>query len=191
MEDIAFLKNISIFSHLKHRDLKRITKQIKRLEVPAGEVIIEEGEKGSKLYIVVRGSVEVLINRANAPHHLQVLGPQSYFGEMALWDNFVRSASVVARQDTELMYLDKFDLRKAIEKYPGLAIELLQMMNRRMRAMEKILAESNAGLSSRCACCGDIRTRDGQWVPLEQYIAEHSVSDLSKKLCPRCSTEKR
>ena len=67
---------------------------------------------------------------------LGVVGKGGMFGEMALIDDYVRTASVVARVDTEVISLDQWNFRDEIKKYPPVAIELLQTLSRRIRAIE-------------------------------------------------------
>ena len=85
MNAVDFLESVSIFTHMKKRDLKRIAKQVQTLSFEKGEVIIREGEKGSKPFIIARGLVEVVKDlEADAPQRLHTYGPPSYFGEMAI-----------------------------------------------------------------------------------------------------------
>ena len=70
---------------------------------------------------------------------LRILRPNNYFGEMALLDDYVRTASVVAKKDTEVLALDKWNIREEFKKNPFVAIELLQMLSRRIRAAEENL----------------------------------------------------
>ena len=191
MDAVNFMKNVSIFSHLSSRDLKRLAKGVKSQSFSKGDVIIREGETGTTLFVIIRGEVEVVksLGSGNATR-LHVFGAGSYFGEMALWDNLIRSASVVALRDTDVIYLDKFDFRTAIERSPGLAIEMLQMLNRRVRALEKSLAESSGGGFPQCPGCGRIRVNEGEWVDLEAYISTHVDSDFSRVLCTACEEKK-
>ena len=187
MDPMDFLGSVSIFTHMKRRDLKRIAKQVRIVAFRKGEVIIREGGRGTKLYIIMKGEVEAVKDLESAnPQRLNAFGPQSYFGEMALWDDLVRTASVVATRDTQVLCLDRFDFRKAIEKYPGLAVELLQMLNRRILALEKKLSEQSGGALPRCSKCGNIRLEDGSWAPLESYITDHPQTDFSQLYCDRC-----
>jgi CRP-like cAMP-binding protein len=70
---------------------------------------------------------------------LRILRPNNYFGEMALLDDYVRMASVVAKKDTEVLALDQWNIREEFKKNPFVAIELLQMLSRRIRAAEENL----------------------------------------------------
>jgi hypothetical protein len=82
--------------------------------------------------------------------------------------------------------LESFDFRKAIEKYPALAIEMLQMQNRRIRALEKSITETGRSLFLRCAGCGKIRLENGQWVPLDTYISDQTESEAAQVFCTDC-----
>jgi CRP/FNR family cyclic AMP-dependent transcriptional regulator len=138
MNDVEFLSGVSIFSMMKKRDLSRIAKLTRHHFFRKGDMIIKEGERDGRLFIIVSGEVAVIKGLGSqSQRHLQTLGSHSYFGEMALIDNLVRSASVIAAKDTEVLSLDQWNLRQDIEKYPSVAVELLQMLSRRIRAIEE------------------------------------------------------
>ena len=130
MENHAdFLAKVSLFSLMKKGDLKRIAKLAQHHSFGEGDVIIREGDRDRRLFIIVSGEVEVTRNLdTKTEKSVRTLGPPSYFGEMALIDDLVRSASVVAREESRLLSLDHWNLREEIEKYPAMAMELLQML---------------------------------------------------------------
>jgi CRP-like cAMP-binding protein len=97
-----------------------------------------EGSRDGRLFIMVSGEVEVIKNLGlETEKPLRTLRPNSYFGEMALIDDYVRTASVVAREETEVLCLDQWNIREEIKKYPNIAIELMQSLGRRIREYEK------------------------------------------------------
>ncbi len=188
MNDVEFLSGVSIFSLMKKGDLSRIAGLTRRHFFRKGDVIIKEGERDGRLFIIVSGEVEVIKGLGSqSQRHLQTLGSQSYFGEMALIDNLVRSASVIAAKDTEILSLDRWNLRQDIEKYPSVAVELLQMLSRRIRAIEENLVKVLGGFLPICANCKKIRESDDKWVPIEEYITEHSEAEFSHGICPECA----
>ncbi len=138
MNDVDFLAEVSIFSHMKKRDLKRIAKLAKHEVFDEGDVIIKEGDRDGRLFVIIRGEAEVVKNlgRKNRLNQ-RTMDPKSYFGEMALIDDLVRTASVVAKKETEVLTLNQLNLRREMGKYPAIAVELLQMLSRRIRALEK------------------------------------------------------
>jgi CRP-like cAMP-binding protein len=188
MDEIDILSRVSIFSHLNSRDMRRIARQCRYVSFSAGDVIIREGDTDGTLFVIVKGSVDV-IKDYQTPHQRQLhtFGPYAYFGEMALIDDLTRSATVLARQDATVLRLEQWDLRQSIEKYPGVAMELLQMLNRRIRALEKNLAQSLGAFLPICSGCKSIRNDKQEWVPIETYIADHSETEFSHSICPDCS----
>ena len=73
---------------------------------------------------------------------MRVLGPHDYFGEIALIDDAARSASVIAKVETEVLTLDHQSLQQVIENNPTIAFELLQKLSRRIRELEEAIAKT-------------------------------------------------
>jgi len=187
MNETEILSRVSLFSHLKNRDLKRITKLSRHCTYPEGEKIISEGEQDGSLFVIISGEVEVVKNLGQKSEKcLRRLGPLCYFGEMALIDDLIRSASVVARKDTRALCIDQWDLRKEIVKHPVLAIELLQMLNRRLRALEKSFVNTVGTFLPLCANCKKIKDQNGSWLSIEEYMPDHTDTEFSHEVCPEC-----
>ena len=137
MDTAEILSRISLFSLMKKRDLKRLSKLTQRHRYEKADVIVREGARDGRLFVIVSGEVAVIKNLGGPSEvFLRELGSGTYFGEMALIDDYVRTASVVARVDTEVISLDQWNFRDEIKKYPSVAIELLQTLSRRIRAIE-------------------------------------------------------
>jgi CRP-like cAMP-binding protein len=188
MDAVDFLSRVSIFSQMKESDLLRIADRTRRRLYREGEVIIKEGDSDGRLFIIVTGRVEVIkgLGEKNE-RHLRSLGPQSYFGEMALIDDLVRSASVVAKEETHVLSLEQWNLRREIEKYPTISLELLQMLSRRIRAIEKSMVRMLGTFLPICSNCKKIRDEEDRWRPIEEYIADHSETEFSHSICPECA----
>ena len=188
MNKTDFLSRVSIFSHMKADGLKRIAEQARYQEFHEGEVIINEGEHDNNLFIVVSGQVEVIKRLGTKTEKLLgTFGPRSYFGEMALIDDLARSASVVAKEDTQVLCLEQWNLQKEIEKSPAMALELLQMLSQRLRATEKFIMNALGSFLPMCANCKKIREEDDSWTSLEEYIRDHSETEFSHGICPDCA----
>jgi CRP-like cAMP-binding protein len=172
---------------MKEKDLHRISQLARDDLFHKGEIIIKEGDHDRRLFIIISGEVDVIKDLGGKNEkNMGILGSYSYFGEMALIDDMVRSASVVAKRDTHLLSLDHLNLRQEIEKYPAMAIELLQMLSRRIRAIEKTLMNTLGTLLPLCSHCKKIREDNGSWTVLEEYIEDHSEAEFSHSICPEC-----
>jgi CRP-like cAMP-binding protein len=185
--DIDFLAQVPLFSRFEREALEALSKHLQHHTVEAGEEIIKEGDRDRRLFVIVHGRVEVIKGRGGGTkRRLATFGPLDYFGEMALIDDLFRSATVVARDKTELLSLDHWDLREEIGKHPSLAIELLKMLSQRVRALEKMVMTTLGGLVPICANCKNIREEGGTWVRIEEYIADRSDTDFTHGICPDC-----
>ena len=89
----------------------------------------------------------------------------------------------------QTLCLDKLDLDREIEKSPTIAKKLLQMLNRRLLALEKTLVNATGGVIPICATCKRIINDKGTWLTIEQYIMDYTELKLSHGICPDCLDE--
>ncbi len=186
-EKIDSLATVSLFSHLKEEELQRLAGQSRYCSFKFGDVIIQEGERDDRLYILISGKVNIFKSYGTKKEkRLRILEPPAYFGELALIDDLVRSATVVAMRDTKTLCLDKLNLDREIERSPLIAKKLLQMLNRRLLALEKTLVNATGGVIPICATCKKIINEKGAWMTIEQYIMDYTEFTFSHGICPEC-----
>lgn len=103
---VDFLAKVSIFPHVKKPDIHRIAELVQYHSFHDGDFIIREGDLDRRLFIIVNGKAEVMKNLGEKNEkHMRTLGRYSYFGEMTLIDDLVRSANVVAKEETHTLSL--------------------------------------------------------------------------------------
>lgn len=188
MKKEDYLAKVSIFSYFRKKDLQRLAKRSRYFSFEIGDVIINEEENDGRFFILINGKVDVIKSYGTRKQRLlRTLSPHSYFGEMALFDNLVRSATVVAKEEIKTLCLGKLNLYKEIEKYPQLAIDLLQMLNRRLVALEKAVIKTIGGFIPICSNCKKIRDENGRWSSIDHYIMDYTEHELSHGICPECS----
>jgi flavin-dependent dehydrogenase len=112
----------------------------------AGENIIRQGEVGECMYVIQAGKVEVIRESEGKETWLAELGEGDFFGEMALFEQDVRSATVRAVGEVRVLTVDKKVLLRKIHEDPSLAFRVIQKMSRRIRELNEELAK--AGLAS-------------------------------------------
>jgi CRP-like cAMP-binding protein len=187
MNRVRFLSRVPLFALLQREELERLAEQTEEHRVEAGTVIIREGDLDRRMFMIDSGRASVVIGLGSSKERTLVeLGPCSYFGEMALIDDMLRSASVLALEETRLLSLQADTLLDSIGSHPSLAMELLQTMSRRVRALEKSLMNNLGGLLPICANCKKIRDENGAWVPIETFIRDRSDAEFSHGICPKC-----
>jgi CRP-like cAMP-binding protein len=97
------------------------------------DIIFEEGDLGREMYIIARGNVEIRKKTDKAEKVLMTLKVGDIFGEMALIDNFPRSAAAVAIEDTALIVVDEKSFDGMVVQNPGFALKLIKILSKRLR----------------------------------------------------------
>ena len=104
--------------------------------VRADTTVIEEGTLGDKMYIVVRGQLEVrkaAADEAEKTQRVALLTERQVFGDMALLDDEPRSASVVTIEDVHLLSLERSSLERILRRYSSIAFNMMRILSQRLR----------------------------------------------------------
>jgi voltage-gated potassium channel len=109
------VSKVPFFSNLAHGAIVDVTNMLRRLELPPRAIVVKKGAPGDCMYFIASGEVEVEL-----PHGKVALPQGSFFGELALLSNSVRTATVVTRTDTALLVLDLLDFRTLTARHPEL-----------------------------------------------------------------------
>jgi CRP/FNR family cyclic AMP-dependent transcriptional regulator len=140
---IPILKNVTIFSGFTEADLSRIFKGSVLLRKKKGELIIQEGAPASEIFIILRGKVTIILDKDNDPIDLAEFGPGDCLGETSVIGIQNHSASVVAKEDTELsvltrtMLMDIYDRDK--NTFSMLILNIARELARRLHHTDQVL----------------------------------------------------
>jgi CRP-like cAMP-binding protein len=104
-----------------------------------GEVIVQQGEIGNCMFVIQEGQVEVFLEEEGQQTDMAVLSAGDFFGEMAIFDREVRSATVRAIGPARILTVDKKNFLRRISKDPSLAFRLVETMSRRIRSLQSQL----------------------------------------------------
>jgi CRP/FNR family transcriptional regulator len=97
------------------------------------EIIVKQGESGDCMFVIQDGLVEVVSETGQGDVRLALRGKGDFFGEMAVFEREVRSATVRALGDARVLTIDKKNFLSRIYEDPSLAFHLLQTMSSRIR----------------------------------------------------------
>jgi serine/threonine protein phosphatase PrpC/CRP-like cAMP-binding protein len=135
------LRRIPLFQHMTYKELLSILAIGRGRAFEKGQPIIREGEHGDELFVIFRGRVDV----SKDSLHIAQLKPGGHFGEMGLFDQAPRSATVVAAEDTSAISVDRDSLLKLMRRDSLLAVKLLwsfvQVLSERLRNTNEALAD--------------------------------------------------
>jgi len=109
-----------------------------------GEVIVQQGEADDCMYEILEGKVEVLQEREGKEVRLAVLEKGEFFGEMAIFEKEVRSATVRAMGEVRALTIDKKTLLRRISEDPTIAFRIVERMSHRIRELDNEIVRLKA-----------------------------------------------
>ena len=133
MERIDLLRRVGLLEDLSDEALERIAETVREETVPPEVNVVEIGDPGHSLFLILDGEVRVLYPARSADFELARLGPGECFGEMALLNRKARSATVQTVRETDLLILDQDQFLEILRESPGSAIQLLETLSLRIR----------------------------------------------------------
>ncbi len=131
------LARASFFRQIARSDIERIANACTERSYSAGDTIVTEGEPGVAMFIVTSGSAEV----TKGGKSVDTIGSGEFFGDMALFEGFPRSATVTAVSDLEALAITEWDFQAELRTTPGLQTQVLKVLVRRLRDTTAELAE--------------------------------------------------
>ena len=152
-ETITLLQAVSVFSTLGDDDLAQVAAVTVPRSFKAGEQVFREGDKSDTCYLVRTGHVRAVREHAGGRSlTLATLGPGEIFGELAIFDEEQRSATVEALEETEVVAILAGDMRRLLREHPDIAVKLLAALSRRLRETnERLTRQSFQTVQSRVA----------------------------------------
>jgi CRP-like cAMP-binding protein len=112
-------------------------------EYKEGEVIVRQGETGNCMFVIQDGEVEAVAEAGEKQLKLRTMGPNEFFGEMALFEKEVRTATIRAIRPTRVLTIDKKNFLGGIHEDPSLAFRIVQTMSHRIRDLTDRLATAD------------------------------------------------
>lgn len=128
-EYLTHLAQVPLFSALAKKDLGLVAKRAEDVTVKAGKTLVVEGATGHEFFVILSGTASV----TRKGRKVATLNAGQWFGELALLDRDVRSASVTAATDMELAVIGQREFAGLIDTVPGFSRKLLQATARRLR----------------------------------------------------------
>ncbi len=110
-----------------------------------GEVIFRQGDVGDCMYVIQEGQVEIIAGQDGKEVRLAVRGEGEFFGEMAIFEHELRSATVRALGTVRVLTVDERNFLRRIHEDPSLAYRVVQTMSRRIRELSTEVVRLKAG----------------------------------------------
>ena len=143
-DTIALLGRVPAFSALGQGDLARVAEVAVPRTFAAGEVVFREGDLSNTCYIVRLGHARAVREHGDGRSiTLANFGPGDIFGELSMFDDESRSATVETLEPTEVIAILGGDMRRLLGEHPDIAVKLLAALGRRLRETNERLARQS------------------------------------------------
>lgn len=144
-EAVSVLSEIPMFRKVEPKRLKLFAIMGQTLTYRAGERVFEKGDDGDAAYVILSGSVDVLIPTETAETTVAVLGAREIFGEMAVLCDQARSTAIAAHDDLQVLRLDRQAMMSMLHEFPDVALELIKVLASRLESTTRALAAARSG----------------------------------------------
>jgi CRP/FNR family cyclic AMP-dependent transcriptional regulator len=152
-EVVELLGRVPAFSTLEQSDLERIAEVAVPRDFDPGQAVFREGDASETCYVVREGHLRAIRSHGDGRTiTLATFGPGDIFGELAMFEDELRSATVEAIEPTSVVGVLGPDMRRLMEEHPGIAPRLVIALGRRLREMnERLSRQSFQTVQSRVA----------------------------------------
>jgi len=152
-ETIALLHSVPVFSTLADEDLVQVAAVTVPRSFAAGGVVFREGDRSDTCYVVRFGRVRAIREHTDGRTiTLATFAAGDFFGELAMFEDERRSATIEALEDTEAAAILGADMRRLLRAHPDIAVKLLGALGRRLRETnERLTRQSFQTVQSRVA----------------------------------------
>ena len=146
MERILFFKRVPLFENLSPSDLKQVAALAQEESFSDGMALVQEGDIGDVMFIIVSGEVRVLITKGQKEVELARRKAGEYVGEMALISQEPRSATVTAVGNVRALCIDQKSFESLLRDRPDVSLAVIQVLCERLKEASTKLHHSTAGL---------------------------------------------
>ncbi len=140
VERVLALKNIELFHDIPGEVLADIAALLEEETFEKGQYIVNEGDLGKELFMIVKGEVEVVVGG----NVVAVMKEGAGFGEMALIDSQPRSADIIAKNDVLVLKMESDDFLEILKQRDEVALGVIRVLTGRIRELNAKLAEKAA-----------------------------------------------
>jgi CRP/FNR family transcriptional regulator, cyclic AMP receptor protein len=140
----ALLGRIPVFEELSPEDLLHVAEVAVPRSFEPHEVVFREGDDSDTCYVVHGGHARAIREHPDGRQiTLATFGPGDIFGELAMFDDERRSATVEATDELEVLGILGGDMRRLLRRHPDMAVKLVIALGRRLRAANERLARQS------------------------------------------------
>ena len=130
---VDLIKSVSLFSGMGSKELEQVAQLLDEVDVPAGKVLMTQGETGHEMFVIVSGKVSVERNGKK----INERGPGDALGEVALLSKGPRTATVIAMEPSRLLYAGQREFHALMDDHPSVRLCILDGLASKIRTLDE------------------------------------------------------
>jgi CRP-like cAMP-binding protein len=130
---LELLAKVPLFAKLDHKSLEKVGRLADEIDLPAGKMLMHEGELPYEFFLIVDGQVRI----ERDGQQLNVLGAGDFLGEIALLDGGRRTATATTVTPVRLLVLGTREFHSLLAEHPDIRESVLAALAERVRKLEK------------------------------------------------------
>jgi CRP-like cAMP-binding protein len=131
-EKLELLRRSPFLAGLGRKDLEEVGRLAEEVDVPAGRVLMRQGDIGREFYVIIDGEVE--LERDGA--FLRRMGAGEFFGDISLITERTRTATVKDAQDSRFLVIGHREFHSLLDQFPSIRMGVLESVANRLRSLE-------------------------------------------------------
>jgi hypothetical protein len=131
-QKLELLKRCPLLAGLNRHDIEQVGRLADEVDVPAGKVLMKQGDPGREFYVIVDGAVRI----ERDGKVIRTMGPGEFFGEIALVVERPRTATATVDTDSRLLVLAHREFHSLMDQFPSIRISVLESIALRLRDLE-------------------------------------------------------
>jgi len=131
-QKLELLKRAPLLAGLGRREIEEVGRLVEEIDVPAGQVLMREGETGREFFVLVEGSVA--IDRGGS--RVRTMAPGDFFGEIALLAEGPRTATATTETASKVLVLGHREFHSLMDQFPAIRMCVLEALAARLRSLE-------------------------------------------------------
>jgi CRP/FNR family cyclic AMP-dependent transcriptional regulator len=143
-EEVEVLRNIPLFAKLEPAKIKLLAFTSERLTFQDGQPLFQQGDPGDAAYIIIDGEADVMLESPTGRIKLATLGRNAIIGEIAILCDVPRTATVVAKEKTVTLKINKETFFRLVTEFPQMSVDIMRELGRRIEKTNEQLRQALA-----------------------------------------------
>lgn len=130
---VDLIASVPLFQGLSRKELEEIAQLLDEVDVPAGKVLMHQGEIGHEMFVVASGSFKI----ERDGQFLRELGPGAAIGEMALLKEGTRNATITASEPSRVLLAGHREFHSLMDSHPTIRLGILESLASKVRWLDE------------------------------------------------------